>query len=111
MNDIENGTFFAQHVADNSIDFLYFSFIVLTTLGFGDLTPAPNMARVVVTFEALIGQIFLVTLVARLMSLYGMERRATPVNVAVDVDRDGVPEAHLTLEIEDEPPPGSDAQE
>jgi hypothetical protein len=109
MNDIEGGKFFAQHAADNSIDFLYFSFVVLTTLGFGDLTPSPNMARVVVTFEALIGQIFLVTLVARLMSLYGLERQR-PVNVAVDVDGDGLPDTRVTLQIE-EPPDDSDVEE
>jgi hypothetical protein len=109
MNDIEGGKFFVQHVSDNSIDFLYFSFVVLTTLGFGDLTPAPNMARVVVTFEALIGQIFLVTLVARLMSLYGLERQR-PVNVAVDVDGDGTPDTRITLQV-DEPEDGSDLEE
>jgi hypothetical protein len=109
MNDIEGGKFFVQHTADNSIDFLYFSFVVLTTLGFGDLTPAPNMARVVVTFEALIGQIFLVTLVARLMSLYGLDRQR-PMNVAVDVDRDGTPDTRVVLQIE-EPDEGSDLEE
>ena len=75
INDIDGGQFFAQRVVQSNIDFLYFSFVVLTTLGFGDLTPKPDVARVIVTFEALIGQVFLVTLVARLMSLYGMERR------------------------------------
>jgi hypothetical protein len=109
MNDIESGKFFVQHAADNSIDFLYFSFVVLTTLGFGDLTPAPNMARVVVTFEALIGQIFLVTLVARLMSLYGLERQR-PMNVAVDVDRDSTTDTRVVLQI-DEADEGSDLEE
>jgi hypothetical protein len=75
INDIDGGKFFAQRVVQSNIDFLYFSFVVLTTLGFGDLTPKPDIARVVVTFEALIGQVFLVTLVARLMALYGLERR------------------------------------
>jgi hypothetical protein len=75
INDIDGGQFFAQRVVQSNIDFLYFSFVVLTTLGFGDLTPKPDIARVIVTFEALIAQVFLVTLVARLMSLYGSERR------------------------------------
>jgi hypothetical protein len=42
---------------------------------------------VVVTFEALIGQVFLVTLVARLMSLYGLERRA-PAVTGADAETD-----------------------
>jgi voltage-gated potassium channel len=101
MNDIEHGHFFVQHASDNNVDFLYFSFVVLTTLGFGDLSPGPNMARVIVTFEALIGQIFLVTLVARLMSLYGLERRR-PIDVALDLDHDGVPDTRVHLEIEED---------
>jgi hypothetical protein len=45
----------------------------LTTVGFGDLTPYTEFARSVVVLEALTGQIFLVTLVARLVTLFGME--------------------------------------
>jgi hypothetical protein len=76
INDIDNGRFFVQTHIPTFIDFLYFSFVVLTTLGFGDLTPKADVARVVVTFEALIGQVFLVTLVARLVALYGTERKS-----------------------------------
>jgi len=88
INDIDGGQFFAQRVVQSNIDFLYFSFVVLTTLGFGDLTPKPDVARVIVTFEALIGQVFLVTLVARLMSLYGMERRAPATSTKTDTDEE-----------------------
>lgn len=79
MDDFEHGTFFAEkvHPAAN-VEFLYFSFITLTTVGFGDLTPGTDPARVVVTLEALIGQVFLVTLVARLVSLYGVRRAPPP---------------------------------
>ena len=44
-------------------------------LGYGDLTAGTSTGRVLVTFEALIGQIFLVTLVARLVSMYGTRQR------------------------------------
>lgn len=54
-------------------DYVYLSFVTLTTVGFGDLTPYSNLARSVVVLEALMGQIFLVTLVARLVSLYSRE--------------------------------------
>jgi hypothetical protein len=107
INDVDGGKFFTQRPVESNIDFLYFSFVVLTTLGFGDLTPAPDIARVMVTFEALIGQVFLVTLVARLMSLYGMERRQD-VDVAIDVANDGVPDARLHVEIDDD---GSELEE
>lgn len=51
-----------------------FSFVVMTTLGFGNEVPTSPFAGRLVALEALTGQIFLVTLVARLVALYG-ERR------------------------------------
>jgi hypothetical protein len=77
INDIEPLGFFAQRGPKSNVDFLYFSFITLTTVGYGDLTPGTDVGRVVVTFEALVGQVFLVTLVARLVSMYGTARRAS----------------------------------
>lgn len=55
-------------------NYLYLSFVTMTTVGFGDLTPLTNLARSIVVLEALTGQIFLVTLVARLVALYGTTR-------------------------------------
>jgi uncharacterized membrane protein len=77
INDSEPTGFFAQQVTPNNVDYLYFSFVTITTVGYGDLTAGTSTGRVVVTFEALIGQIFLVTLVARLVSMYGVSRRPT----------------------------------
>jgi hypothetical protein len=67
--------FLAQPIHPIRPDFIYLSFVVLTTLGFGDLTPHSEIARTLVITEALIGQIFLVTAVARVVSLYGTTRR------------------------------------
>jgi hypothetical protein len=53
----------------------YFAFITLTTTGYGDLTPAGQPGRSLAVLEALAGQIFLVTLVARLVSVLGTDRR------------------------------------
>jgi voltage-gated potassium channel Kch len=50
-------------------DFTYFSFVTLTTLGYGDITPIHPTARMFVIIEALIGQLFPATLLARLVSL------------------------------------------
>jgi hypothetical protein len=47
----------------------YFSFVTMTTLGYGDVVPVSPLARVFVIFEALIGQLYPATLLARLVSL------------------------------------------
>jgi len=47
---------------------LYFSFVTLTTLGYGDITPISNAARIQVYLEALLGQLYLTVLIARLVS-------------------------------------------
>ena len=67
--DIGGTPFFVQTNHASANQFLYFSFATLTTVGYGDLTAATNFGRSVVVIEALMGQIFLVTLVARLVSL------------------------------------------
>lgn len=60
--------FFAGHQLGNSQTFQYFSFTTLTTLGYGDFTAADPGGRAVAVLEALSGQIFLATLVARLVA-------------------------------------------
>lgn len=48
----------------------YFSFTTLTTLGFGDYTAQTGLARRLVVIEAVMGQVFIATTLARLVSLY-----------------------------------------
>lgn len=55
---------------------LYFSFSTLTTVGYGDITAANPIARSLATLEALIGQLFPVILIARLVSLELYYRQA-----------------------------------
>ena len=52
----------------------YFSFITLTTLGFGDYAPQTDIARRVVVMEAVLGQLFIATTLARLVSMYKSPR-------------------------------------
>ena len=68
--------FFTQtnHASPNQ--FLYFSFVTQTTVGYGDLTAATDVGRSVVVLEALTGQLFLVTIVARLVASYAGGRGA-----------------------------------
>ncbi len=55
--------------AEETSSLYYFSFVTLTTVGFGDVVPAAGGARTLVVIEALIGQIILVALVARLVGM------------------------------------------
>jgi voltage-gated potassium channel len=50
---------------------LYFSFVTLATLGYGDIVPLSGPAKGMAVLEAVIGQMYLVVVVARLVSLYG----------------------------------------
>lgn len=49
--------------------FMYFSLTTITTLGYGDLAPATPLGRLVATSEAVIGQVYLVTIVAMVVGL------------------------------------------
>jgi hypothetical protein len=50
-------------------DGIYFSFVTLATLGYGDIAPATPIARGIAVFEAVFGQLYLAVMVARLVSL------------------------------------------
>jgi Ion channel len=70
-------TFFANHQTGDTRTFQYFSFVTLTTTGYGDFTAAGNGGRAVAVLEAITGQIFLATLVARLVAGFrGAGRRS-----------------------------------
>ena len=56
--------------------YAYFSFVTLTTVGYGDLTPFSDVGRSAVMVEAVVGQVFLVTTMARVVSLLGEERQS-----------------------------------
>ena len=64
VGDLQSETFFASGIAPDISDYLYFSFATLTTVGYGDLSAATDLGRSVAIAEALIGQIYLVTVVA-----------------------------------------------
>jgi hypothetical protein len=59
---------FAGVAEATDADRLYFSFVTLTTTGYGDLSPAAGPARALAVMEALLGQLYLVTVVAVLVS-------------------------------------------
>ena len=56
------------------VDFLYFSTITLATVGYGDLVPALRLGRALAVLEGLMGQLYLVTVVALVVSHIGWRR-------------------------------------
>jgi Ion channel len=70
IDRIEGGGFFGQVAGIQGSDFLFFSYTTLTTTGYGDLVPAGQVGRMVSGLEMMLGQVFLVTLVAGLVSLW-----------------------------------------
>jgi Ion channel len=70
-----SGHFFA-HGPDDTKTFQYFSFTTLTTLGYGDFTAATDAGRAIAVLEAVAGQMFLATLVARLVAGFRWSDRA-----------------------------------
>lgn len=79
IDRIQSGPFFAGTPHPSGSDFLFFSYTTLTTTGYGDLVPGGQPGRMISGLEMMIGQIFLVTLVAGLVSLWrpgeGLRRR------------------------------------
>lgn len=55
-------------------DQVYFSFVTLSTTGYGDITPANGTARAIAILTALVGQLYLVTAVATAVSLFSESR-------------------------------------
>ena len=67
---LTHSPFFANNQPNSTQTFQYFSFTTLTTLGYGDFTALGDGGRAVAVLEAIAGQVFLATLVARLVSAY-----------------------------------------
>jgi len=73
---VDLGPLFAAGAGDGtSVERVYYSFITLTTTGYGDFVPAADVTRMIAVTEALLGQVYLVTIVALLVSNVGSTRR------------------------------------
>lgn len=66
--------FFAQSASQTRSLLLYFSFVTMTTVGYGDYTAADQVGRTFAVIEALFGQLYLVTVVAVLVSRFGRRK-------------------------------------
>jgi hypothetical protein len=67
--------FFAGAASATASSLQYFSFVTLTTVGYGDLAARSDVGHTLAVLEALIGQIYLVTIVSLIVSNVGRQRR------------------------------------
>lgn len=72
------GAFFASGSDGTPFERLYFSYVTLATLGYGDYTAGGTLGRSLAVFEVLLGQLFLVTAVALLVGTLVAARREPP---------------------------------
>jgi hypothetical protein len=75
VSELSTADFFTTGHAQRD-DFLYFSYSTLSTVGYGDLTAATNLGRSLAMTEALLGQLYLVTVVAVIVSNLRPARRS-----------------------------------
>jgi len=85
VNDIGSAPFFAGHSESvRSGDFIYFSFTTQTTVGFGDFVPGTDIGRALAACQAVVGQMYLVTVVAVVISQLGKRPRRPEADVPQD---------------------------
>jgi hypothetical protein len=73
-----HGSFFANGASATVSHCLYFSFTTLTTVGYGDFTAQGNVGHTLSISEALLGQIYLVTVVSVIVGNLGWRRQSEP---------------------------------
>jgi hypothetical protein len=74
--ELDDSAFVVANGVLRPATFQYFSFITLTTVGFGDVVAVSDLTRTMVALEAVIGQVFLVTVVALVVGNIGRTRRS-----------------------------------
>jgi hypothetical protein len=72
----DSGPFFEQGTDGTTAQRFYFSFVTLATLGYGDYTAAGNLGHLLAVSEAMLGQLYLVTVLALLVGALGRKREA-----------------------------------
>lgn len=71
LNAFTPMSIFLEYPKATLSDYLYFSYITITTTGYGDLAPQSGLARALAVIEALSGQLYLVTVLALLVGNFG----------------------------------------
>ncbi len=75
LAELSGNPFFAETAHPSAAEYVYFSYITVATVGYGDLTPGTDPGRMLSVVAGLCGQLYLVTVVALLVSNLGRDRR------------------------------------
>lgn len=78
VGKVDSAQYFAEQAHASTSQIVYFSFTVLTTTGFGDLTAASHIARALAVVEMLLGQLYLVTVIGVLVGNFAGRSRPAP---------------------------------
>ena len=86
---VDTTHYFAQTANPSTSQIVYFSFTVLTTTGFGDLSAATHVGRALAVVEMLLGQLYLVTVIGVLVGNFaGRSRRAAEAPASAPTPRE-----------------------
>jgi len=79
IGEFGSAPFFANGLQGTSNAYLYFSFVTMTTTGYGDYTAASDLGRTLAVTEALVGQLYIVTVLALVVTRFSgaLRRRGT----------------------------------
>jgi hypothetical protein len=66
---------FVKNSSASNTNFIYFSFVTMTTVGYGDMLPLSNAARSLAILEAVMGQLYLAVTIARLVGIQSSQTR------------------------------------
>lgn len=80
----DDAQYFAQQAHASTSQIVYFSFAVLTTTGFGDLTAATHLGRALAVVEMLLGQLYLVTVIGVLVGNFAGRSRTPPPSAPLE---------------------------
>jgi hypothetical protein len=78
ISRVDDLQYFAEQAHASTSQIVYFSFEVLTTTGFGDLTAATHLGRALAVVEMLLGQLYLVTVIGVLVGNFAGRSRPAP---------------------------------
>lgn len=75
VSHLNPGAFSGPRVPLEGFNALYFSVVTITTMGYGDIVPVSNAARMLAMMEAMVGTLYIAVLISRLVAVYSAESR------------------------------------